>query len=77
MNEPIYMDAEYESIRTIMISRGKGGGQLPGKVVHYIPEERADAVIALDKRIETLQRYAPAFMIAATVLISFLAGTCV
>lgn len=77
MSEPIYVDAEYESIRTIMKSRGTNGGQLPGKVVHYIPEERAEAVIALDKRIETLQRYAPVFMIAATVLISFLAGTCV
>ena len=77
MSEPIYVDAEYESIRTIMKNRGTNGGQLPGKVVHYIPEERADAVIALDKRIETLQRYAPALMIAATVLISFLAGTCV
>ena len=77
MSEPIYVDAEYESIRTIMKNRGTNGGQLPGKVVHYIPEERADAVIALDKRIETLQRYAPAFMIAATVLSSFLAGTCV
>lgn len=77
MNEPIYMDAEYESIRTIMKSRGKGAGKLPGKVVHYIPEERADAVIALDERIAKLQKWAPAILIGATVLVSFLAGTCV
>lgn len=77
MNEPIYMDAEYESIRTIMKSRGKGADQLPCKVVRHIPEERADAVIALDERIAKLQKWAPVFLIGATVLISFLAGTCV
>lgn len=74
MNEPIYMDAEYESIRTIMNSRGTGGNQLPGKPVAFIPAERADRVLELDARIQTIQKIAPFVIIGATILISFCAG---
>ena len=60
MSNHTYLDAEYESIRAILDSRGKCDNQLPGKTVRYIPEtSRTDAVIALDKRIAALQKYAP------------------
>jgi len=76
MNEPIVMDAEYESIRTIFKNRGNNADQLPKKTIHYIPEtSRTDAVIALDARIAKLQQYAPFIISGATILLSFLAGT--
>jgi hypothetical protein len=78
MNEPIYRDAEYESIRTVMNSRGKHVNQLPVKTIRYIPEtSRTDAVIALDARIAKLQKYAPFIISGTMILISFLAGTLV
>lgn len=75
MNEPIYLDAEYESIRTVMNSRGKHGDQLPSKTVAFIPAERADAVIKLDERIQVMQKWAPLFILGATIIVSFLVGT--
>ena len=75
MNEPIVMDAEYESIRTIFKSRGGNADQLPSKAIRFIPEtSRTDAVIALDARIAKLQKYAPFIIGGATALISFFAG---
>lgn len=59
MNNINYMDAEYESIRTIMESRGCNAGQLPGKVIRFIPESRADRILALDARVEVLKKFAP------------------
>lgn len=41
-------------------SKEKGtGGELPGHVIHYIPENRAEQVLALDKRIETAKKAMP------------------
>ena len=78
MSNHTYLDAEYESIRAVLDSRGKCDNQLPGKTVRYIPEtSRTNAVIALDKRIAALQKYAPFIMAGATILVSFLAGTLV
>lgn len=54
-----YVDAEYESIRTIMESRGRNTGKLPGKVIRFIPESRADQILALDARVEVLKKFAP------------------
>ncbi|MBO5953455.1 MAG: hypothetical protein J6Q53_04985 [Oscillospiraceae bacterium] len=72
--EKEYMDADYEVIS--MVKRGRGsGGELPGKVIRYIPEtSRTEAIIALDQRIAKLQKYAPFIIGGATVLLSFLAG---
>jgi len=67
-----YVDAEYESIRTIMKSRGVNGGQLPGKVVRFIPEERADRILALDARVKVLERIAPWVGAAMALLIGLL-----
>lgn len=73
-NEP--MDAEYESIRRVFDSRGSGSGILPSKPVYFLPAStgRAEAIIALDRRIQLLRRVAPWILGAASMLISFLAG---
>lgn len=63
-----YVDAEYESIRTIMKSRGQNAGQLPGKAIRFIPDERADRILALDARVEVLKKIAP-YVGAAMALI--------
>ena len=69
-----YIDAEYEQIRQIMDSRNMGRGQLPSAVVTVIPAGRADRVMALDERLQKLQKIAPAVILAASAAISFLAG---
>ena len=72
MTEKEYLDADYEVIG--MVNRGRGpGGQLPGKRIHYIPEERADVVLALDERIQKLRQAMPV-IIGTTVLFAFIAG---
>jgi hypothetical protein len=46
-----YMDADYEVIS--MVNRGRGnGGELPCKVIHFIPEDNAKTVLALDAWIQ-------------------------
>ena len=72
-----YIDAEYESIRDVMKRRGTDGGKLPGKTVRYIPEARADQVIALDEMLQTVRAAAPYVIAGAAALLSFLAGTLV
>lgn len=72
MSEINYVDAEYESIRTIMKGRGGNGGQLPGKVVRFIPEDRADRILALDARVEVLKKIAPYACAAMALLIGLL-----
>ena len=67
-----YVDAEYESIRTIMKGRGRNGGQLPGKVIRYIPESRADRILALDARVEVLKKIAPYVGAAMGLLIGLM-----
>lgn len=73
MNEHDFMDAEYESIRTIFNGRGNNGGQLPGRVMTFIPAERADAVMELDQRIQLAKKYAP-HIAGAMVLLAFVVG---
>lgn len=73
MNEPVYMDSEYESIRDVMKSRGHNAGQLPRKTVAFIPEDRADRVLALDQRIQSLQKATP-FIVGGMILLAFLIG---
>ena len=72
MNNINYVDAEYESIRTIMKSRGGNGGQLPGKVIRFIPEDRADRILTLDARVKVLERIAPWVGAAMALLIGLL-----
>ena len=73
MSEKEYMDADYEVIG--MVNKGRGpGGQLPSKVVHYIPQERADTVLALDERIRKLQKALPGILFGLILLFTFLTG---
>lgn len=72
MNNINYVDAEYESIRTIMKSRGGNGGQLPGKVIRFIPEDRADRILTLDARVKVLERIAPWAGAAMALLVGLL-----
>lgn len=77
MNEPIYLDVEYESIRTIFNNRGAKANQLPRKTITFIPSDRADRVLALDQRIQVLQKWAPVILGTTLALVSFLLGTAV
>lgn len=58
----------------MMSNRGKSASQLPGKAVHFIPEEDAPLVLAIDQRIQEIHEYRWA-IIAAVMLLSFLIGT--
>lgn len=72
MSDQQYMDADREVIG--MVNRKAGsGGQLPGKVIHFIPEETADTVLAIDKRIQQIRRY-QGELIGGAIGIAFLIG---
>ena len=72
MKEEMYIDDEYESIRQIMRSRGQNAGQLPGRVVRFIPDSRADKILALDNRVEQMKRIAPFVGLALAFLLGWL-----
>lgn len=72
MSEKAYLDADFEVIS--MVNRKAGhGGQLPGKVVHFIPEETAPTVLAIDKRIQQIREHMPV-IVTGVVVISFILG---
>lgn len=67
MTEQQYNQADAEVIA--MVNRRKNrAGELPCKVIRYIPEERADIVLDLDERLQKLTRAIPAFAILAIAL---------
>ena len=72
MSDKAYLDADYEVISMVNRKAGRGG-QLPGKAVHFIPEENAPAVLAIDKRIQQIREHMPQIVTGAVVL-SFLIG---
>ncbi len=72
MSEKQYMDADYEVISMVNRKRGPGG-QLPKKVLHFIPEDRADSVLKLDDRIQKVREMMPAIVTGAIVF-SFILG---
>lgn len=67
-------DTEFAPIADMFKNRGHNANQLPAKVVHFVPEERADLVLALDERIQKIQKALPAMMLAAIIFFTFLAG---
>lgn len=73
MSDMEYQDADYQVIK--MVNKGRGpGGQLPCKTLHFIPEERAESVLALDERIQKIRKAMPLIIFGATVLFAFIAG---
>ena len=73
MSDKQYMDADYEVIS--MVNRGRGnGGELPCKVIHFIPEDNAKTVLALDTRIRQFQKAMPYIAAGAAALLSFIVG---
>ena len=57
----------------MMASRGTGANQLPGRAVHFIPEENAPMVLAIDSRIQKIRRYR-GWIIAGAIVLAFLIG---
>lgn len=57
----------------MMRNRGKGTSQLPRKAAHFIPEETAPLVLAIDKRIQKIREHMPLIATCAVAL-SFLIG---
>lgn len=75
MSEKAYMDADYEVISMVNRKAGRGG-QLPGKTIHFIPEENAAVVLEIDRRIQKIRENMPVIATACVVL-SFLIGLAV
>lgn len=75
MSEEAYMDADYEVI-SMVNRKARRGGKLPGKVIHFIPEENAPAVLAIDKRIQQIRSHMP-IIATGTVVLAFLIGLAV
>lgn len=71
MEEKWYMDADIEVIS--MVNRGHGpGGELPSKVIRFIPAQNADSIIQLEHRIQVLKKFAPLIGLAAAFLLGLL-----
>lgn len=75
MSEKAYMDADYEVISMVNRKAGRGG-ELPGKALHFIPEETAPTVLEIDRRIQQIRDHMPV-IVTAFVVISFLIGLAV
>ena len=72
MNDEAYMDADYEVISMVNRKAGRGG-ELPGKVVRYIPEQDAPAVMGIAHRVQQIREHMP-MIVTAFVVIAFLIG---
>ena len=75
MSDKQYMDADYEVISMVNRKAGRGG-QLPGKTLHFIPEETAPIVLEIDRRIQQIREHIPVIA-TAVVALAFLIGLAV
>ena len=75
MSEKAYMDADYEVISMVNRKAGRGG-ELPGKALHFIPEETAPVVLEIDRRIRQIREHMPVIA-TAVVALAFLFGLAV
>ena len=73
MSDRQYMDADYDVISMVNSGRGNGG-ELPRKVIHFIPEQNAKTVLTLDARIRQFQKAMPYIAAGAAALLSFIIG---
>ena len=72
MSEQQYMDADYEVIS--MVNKKKNcSGQLPSKMIRFIPEDRANSVLKLDERIQRVRELMPVIVTGA-IIVSFILG---
>ena len=67
MSEQQFHQADMEVISMVNNRRAEAG-QLPGKAIHYIPEQRAAVVLDLDKRIEKFRNVLPVWAFGAGIL---------
>lgn len=72
MNEQNFMDDDYEVISMVNQGHG-GGGELPTAKLAFIPSNRADRVLELDRRIQAIREKSPLIVTVAIVL-AFLIG---
>lgn len=73
MSEYEFNKQDREVISMVNNSRSRAG-QLPGKAVHFIPEQRAKVVLDLDRRIENMRNALPGIAMAAIVLAALVVG---
>lgn len=74
--ERAYMDADNEVIS--MVNRKKdNSGQLPRVTMHFVPAERAETVLALDERIQSMKNALPWMVTGAIGVLCFILGTAV
>lgn len=73
MSEQQFHQADMEVISMVNNRRAEAG-QLPGKAIHYIPEQRAAVVLDLDKRIEKFRNALPILAFWAIVLAALVVG---
>lgn len=73
MSEQQYNQADLEVIAMVNNRRDEAG-QLPGKAIHYIPEQRAAVVLDLDKRLEKYRNALPILAFWAIVLAALVVG---
>lgn len=61
-----------------MVNKGRGeGGELPTLKVKILPANRADAIIALDRRVQQFKAAMPWIMAGTVGILAFLLGTVV
>ena len=72
MSDKAYMDADQEVISMVNRKAGRGG-ELPGKVARYIPEQDAPVVMGIANRVQQIRDHMPV-IVTAFVVIAFLIG---
>ena len=75
MSEQQFHQADMEVISMVNNRRAEAG-QLPGKAIHFIPEETAPVVLEIDRRIQQIREHMPVIATAAVAL-AFLIGLAV
>ena len=61
-----------------MVNRPHGmGGELPCATLHFVPAERAESVLALDARIQSMKHALPWMLCGAVGVLCFILGTAV
>lgn len=73
MTDQQYNQADMEVIAMVNGKKNRAG-ELPCKVIHFIPEERADIVLDLDERLQNFTKAIPAIAVVLIALAGFAFG---